>query len=102
MKFAIIAASGSQYCVEEGKDLLVDRIDKKEGEKISFDAMLYVSGDSIKIGSPLVKGSTVAATVLGHERGGKIRVATYTAKSRNRRVRGYRHDFTRLKITSIT
>jgi large subunit ribosomal protein L21 len=101
MKFAVIAASGTQYRVEEGKEFLFDRLDKKEGETLSFDVMLYVDGDTVQLGNPLVKGRTVTAKIVGHERGDKIRVATFTAKSRRRRVHGHRSDFTRLQITSI-
>lgn len=101
MKFAVIQTSGTQYQVEEGKEILVDHLDKKEGDVLSFDALLYVDGDAIKLGTPSVAGCTVKAKVVDHEKGDKIRVAKFTAKSRKRKVRGYRHQFTRLEITSI-
>ena len=101
MKFAVIAAAGSQYRVEEGKEILVDHMDKKEGDVVSFDTMLLVKDSTVKVGTPNVTGSVVTAKVLGHEKGDKIRIARYMAKSRSRTVRGYRHDYTRLSITAI-
>lgn len=102
MKFAVIATSGTQHKVEEGAEILVDRMEKKEGDTVTFDAILYVDDKTIGVGAPTVKGVNVSATVIGHERGEKIRVATYKAKSRQRRVKGFRHDLTRLKIDTIT
>ena len=101
MKFAVIATSGSQHRVEEGTEILVDRLENKEGDKISFDAILYVDDEAVHIGTPTVNGTSVKATVIGHERGDKIRVATFKAKSRQRRVKGFRHDYTPLKIYKI-
>ena len=101
MKFAVIATSGAQHRVEEGTEILVDRLENKEGDKISFDAILYVDDAAVRIGTPTVSGTSVKATVIGHERGDKIRVATFKAKSRQRRVKGFRHDYTRLKIDKI-
>ena len=101
MKFAVIATSGAQHKVEEGTEILVDRLDRKEGDKILFDVILYVDDATVRIGMPTVDGSSVTATVIGHERGEKIRVAQYKAKSRQRRVRGFRHDYTRIKIDTI-
>ena len=102
MKFAVIATSGTQHQVEEGKEILVDRIENKTGDKLTFDPMLFVDGDTVKVGAPTVTGCLVTAEVISHERGKKIRVAKYTAKSRSRKVKGHRSDYTRLKITSIT
>lgn len=101
MKFAVISASGSQHQVEEGKELLVDRLESKEGDKLDYEVLLFVDGENILVGTPVVRGVTVQAKVIGHERGNKIRVAKFTAKSRNRHVRGYRHDYTRLQVISI-
>lgn len=102
MKFAIINASGSQYLVEEGKEILVDRLENNAGDTISFDVMLCAENDTVKVGTPLVKDCKVQAKVVNHERGNKLRVSRFTAKSRVRRVRGYRHDYTRLQILTIT
>ena len=102
MKFAVIATSGSQHRVEEGTEILVDRLENKEGDKVTFDVILYADDKTVQVGTPTVKGTSVKATVVGHERGDKIRIATFKAKSRQRRVKGFRHDYTRLKIDTIT
>ena len=69
---------------------------------LTFDQVyLLVNEDKVSLGTPLVSGAQVTATVLGQAKGPKIRVATYTAKSRHRRVRGHRQLLTRVKIKDI-
>lgn len=101
MKYAVISISGKQQLVGEGEKLQVDRLDAKEGDTLQIkDVLLVVDGEP-KIGTPLVEGATVTAKVLSHERGEKIRVATFKAKSRQRKVRGHRQALTTVEIVSI-
>jgi len=101
MKFAVISASGSQYIVEQGKELILDKIESKEGDTVSFDVLVYAEGSNIDIGTPVLANRSVKGTIVSHEKGEKIRVARYRAKSRSRRVVGHRSHLTRVKITSI-
>lgn len=101
MKYAVISISGKQQVVTEGEKLQVDRLAVKEGETMDIkDVLLVVDGEA-KIGMPLVEGALVKAKVVSHERGDKIRVATYKAKSRQRRVKGHRQELTTVEIVSI-
>jgi large subunit ribosomal protein L21 len=101
MKYAVISISGKQQVVSEGEKLQVDRLEVKEGETLEIkDVLLVVDGEP-KIGTPLVEGANVKAKVVSHERGEKIRVATFKAKSRQRKVRGHRQSLTTLEIVSI-
>lgn len=103
MKYAVINASGSQYKVEKGSEITVDKFDGKIGDTIDFDeVLLLVDGEDVKIGTPFVKGARVKAEVLEQFRGKKIRVATYKAKSRYRRVIGHRSDLVKLEIKGIS
>jgi len=102
MKYAVIKASGAQYRVAEGEGLDIFQIEGKEGDKVVFkEVLLYEDGDKILVGQPLVKGAVVKAIIVKDFRGEKIRVATYKAKSRYRRVKGHRDELTRVKIESI-
>lgn len=102
MKYAVVKIGGNQYRVTEGEELLVDNLRVKEGESVNFETiLLFVDEDKIEIGSPLVENVVVKAKVLGSQKGEKIRVARFKAKSRYRKVRGFRHSYTRVKIESI-
>jgi len=103
MKYAVVEINGSQYKVAEGEELDVDKIEGKKGKKLSFDkVLLMVDEKKRKIGNPLVKGAKVTAEILEQFKGKKIRVATYKAKSRYRRVIGHRSQLTKIKIKKIT
>lgn len=102
MKYAVISISGKQQVVTPGEKIQVDRLAIKEGESFEIkDVLLNVDGDKVEIGTPLVSGAAVKAKVLSHERGEKIRVATFKAKSRQRRVKGHRQELTTVEIVSL-
>ncbi len=102
-KYAIVKIAGFQYKVAEGDELKVNKLNSGKGKSITFEEVLLIAGDSqVKIGQPLVKGAQVKAKVLEELKGKKIRVATYKAKSRQRRVKGFRPLLTRIKIEKIT
>lgn len=103
MKFAIVQVQGKQYQVEEGQELMLDRMTGEPDTKVVFDQVLLLKdGEKLLIGQPLVTGANVAATVLTHPKGDKIRVATFKAKSRVRKTIGFRHSHTVVKITAIS
>ena len=102
MQSAVIAVGGKQYQVSQGQELLLDLIDTPVGQPVTFDQVyLLVTDKQIHLGTPTVSGAKVTAQVLAHLKGKKIRVATYKAKSRYRKVKGHRQHLTRVKITSI-
>lgn len=103
MTYAVIRLQGKQYRVEVGQTLTIDRIheDAKKTLKIT-DVLLVVDGDKVKIGTPLVDGATVSLEVVSHDRGEKIRVSTFKAKSRYRRTIGHRQEETTLRVDSIS
>lgn len=102
MKYAIVEISGSQHKVAEGEEIEVDKIEGKKGKKLTFDKVLLVVDEKKKrIGNPLVKGAKVSAEILDQFKGKKIRVATYKAKSRYRRVIGHRSLLTKIKVNKI-
>jgi len=99
--FAVIKAGGKQYRVAAEDVIRVDRVEKKPGEVISFGEVLVVGGDTPLIGAPMVSGATVAGEVLAHERGDKVIAFKKRRRKNSRRKRGYRHEFSVIRITEI-
>ena len=100
--YAVIETGGKQYKIQEGDILSVERLCAGEGEKVSFDKVLLVSGeDGIKVGKPYVEGAAVEGEVLFHGKGKKIIVFKYKAKKNYKKKQGHRQPFTRVKITKI-
>jgi len=101
--FAIIRVSGKQYRVETGTQVLVDQLDTAEGASVEgVEVLMLSNGDQVQVGTPLVSGAVVDATVVRHQKGRKIRVFKYKAKKNYRRRIGARAHQTLLKINSIT
>ena len=102
MKYAVIKTGGKQYRVSEGDEIEIEKIVTPEGKTHTFnEVLLLVDEKKLKIGQPQAAGVKVKTKVLSHFKGKKIRVATYKAKSRYRRVKGHRQQLTRVKILSI-
>lgn len=102
MKYAIIKAGGSQYRVSEGQEIDIFHLDKEKDEAIVFDSVLLIKDDDkVLVGQPLVKGAKVGGKVIDQILGDKIRIATYKAKSRYRKVKGHRDQLTRVLIENI-
>lgn len=103
MKYAVVQIAGHQYQVQEDQELVIDAVDHKEGDKFEVkDVLLVVDGEKRTVGAPLVDKAVVKLTVLKHDHDKKIRVATYKAKARQRKVRGHKQDRTTVKVTSIS
>ena len=99
--YAIIKTGGKQYVVEEGKGISIEKLDVEEGAEVTFDEVLLVSGDDVKIGQPNVAGAKVTGKVLEQGKERKIRIFKYKAKSNYRRRQGHRQPFTKVKIEKI-
>jgi large subunit ribosomal protein L21 len=102
--YAIISDSGRQIKVEQGQELLVDYRDVAAGEKITFDRVMAVSDGSgdLKLGTPLVKGASVVAEVIGPEKGPKLVVQKLRRRKNFRKKTGHRSVCTKIRISSIT
>ena len=99
--YAIIKTGGKQDGVEEGKVISIETLDGEEGAEVTFDEVLLVSGDDVKIGQPNVAGAKVTGKVLEQGKERKIRIFKYKAKSNYRRRQGHRQPFTKVKIEKI-
>ncbi len=100
--YAVIKTGGKQYRVAPSEVILVEKVEKKEGDSIEFSEVLLVSdGDQVSIGTPYIAGVSVHGKVLGQEKGEKVVVAKFKAKVRYRRRTGHRQMLTRVQIVSI-
>lgn len=108
-KYAVIRIKGRQYRVEEGKEILVDKL--TDPKKIEPEVLLVVDPTSqelrgasgVKIGKPVLKDVKVKIKILAEEeKGDKITVLKYKAKSRYRKKRGFRPKYARLLIEKIS
>lgn len=98
---AVVKISGKQYVVAEKETLLVDLL--PEGTKeLDLDVLMLVDGDKSTVGTPLVKGAKLKATVVDDlVKGDKIRVIRYKAKKRVHTENGHRQKYSRIKIGTI-
>ena len=99
--FAVFKTGGKQYRVAAEDVLKVARLKGELGEIVEFGEVLVVGGDSVTLGAPMVAGATVAAEVLDHARGPKIIAFKKRRRKNSRRKRGFREEFTLIRITEI-
>ena len=99
--FAVFKTGGKQYRVAAEDVLKVARVKGEPGEIVEFGEVLVVGGDSVTLGAPMVAGATVAAEVLDHARGPKIIAFKKRRRKNSRRKRGYREEFSLIRITEI-
>jgi large subunit ribosomal protein L21 len=98
--YAVIETGGKQYRVATGDVIEVETLPVEAGESVELDQVLLVSGaDGVKVGTPIVDGARVKATVQGHDRAKKIIV--YKHKKNYHKKQGHRQNFTRLQIDEI-
>ncbi len=99
--YAIIETGGKQISVEEGQAIYIEKLNAGEGETVTFDKVLFVGGDNVKVGSPLVDGATVTAKVEKQGRAKKLIVFKYKPKKNYRRKQGHRQPYTKVVIDKI-
>jgi len=102
MKVAIINIKGHQYIVKEGQEILVDFLNKKQGEKIAPEKVVVLYEDNQIINDPEVLSKCkVELEVLENQKGQKVDVFRYKAKSRYRKRKGIRPILTKIKVNKI-
>jgi len=98
--YAIVKSGGKQYRVEQGQTLLVERLPEAEGATVALEPLLYRSEEAIFDAKGLARVE-VAAKVIAHERGPKLRVFKFKPKRGYKRRTGHRQDLTRIEVTKI-
>jgi large subunit ribosomal protein L21 len=102
MKYAIVEDGGKQFKAVEGGTIDVDYFPAETGEQLDLPRVLLVhDGENVSVGTPLVSGALVQATVVDQVKGPKLIVFRYKPKKRIRVKTGHRQKYTRLQIDSI-
>src|ERR1700694_926419 len=99
--FAVIRAGGKQYRVAAEDVIRIDRVSGEPGQIVEFGEVLVLGGDTPQLGTPTISGATVAGEVLQHTRGDKVIAFKKRRRKNSRRKRGYRHEFSVIRITEI-
>ncbi len=99
--YAVIKTGGKQYRVSPGDKLRVEKLPGNVGDAVTFDQVLLLGGESLKLGQPLVGGAKVEAKIVGQGLGKKLVVFKFRRRKNYRRHTGHRQPFTALEITNI-
>ena len=99
--YAIIETGGKQYKVEQGDFVFVEKLGVEEGETVTFDKVLVVGGDDVKVGAPYVDGASVEASVVKNGKDKKIIVYKYKPKKGYHKKQGHRQPYTKVEIKAI-
>ena len=99
--YAIIKNGGKQYKVKEGDIILFDKMGLGPKTKVEFKEVLVLNDGELKIGTPYVEGAVVEGEVINEGRGKKVIIFKKRRRKDSKVKRGFRRDFTRVKITKI-
>ena len=101
--YAVIKTGGKQYRVMQGETLRVEKLEADVGAAVNFDQVLLIGeGEGITVGTPLVAGASVAATVKAQGRGDKVRIIKFRRRKHHMKQMGHRQYYTEVEITSIS
>lgn len=100
--YAVIKTGGKQYRVAAGDKIKVEKLAGDVGGTVTLDQVLMVAdGEKTTIGSPIIKGATVKATVVSHGRADKVMIFKFRRRKHYRKTQGHRQSFTEIKIEAI-
>ena len=100
--YAIVEIAGRQFKVEKGRKLYVYRLQGDEGSSVSFDKVLLTDNDGqVKVGTPVVEGAVVNATILKHLKDDKVIVFKKRRRKGYQVKNGHRQYLTQIQIDEI-
>ena len=100
--YAVIKTGGKQYKVAAGEKIKVEQIAADVGQEIVIDQVLAVgNGADLKIGTPLVAGASVKATVVAHGKHDKVRIFKLRRRKHYKKSQGHRQTYTELEISAV-
>jgi large subunit ribosomal protein L21 len=99
--FAVIKTGGKQYKVSRNDVITVEKLVAEAGDTVAFETVLLVGGETTVIGTPTVKGATVAGSVVEQARGPKVISFFKRRRQNSKRKKGHRQDLTVVRITDI-
>lgn len=100
--FAVLKTGGKQYKVQAGDVLRVEKLAANAGDKIQFNEILMVGGESVTVGAPMVAGAAVQAEVIAQIKGEKtIHFVKRRRKHSSQRTKGHRQQLTLVRVTDV-
>jgi len=99
--YAVVRTGGKQMRVSPGEVVDIELVAGNPGDRLELSEVLLVGGDALKVGSPLVAGAKVIATIEGESKGPKIRGFKHKKRQRYRLNFGHRQHYTSVRIESI-
>ena len=100
--FAIVEIAGEQIKVEKGQKLLVNRLEGKEGDKLTFDKVLLTcDGGKTTVGTPSISGAKVSAQIVEHLKGDKVIIFKKKRRKGYKVKNGFRASLTKIEIQSL-
>lgn len=101
--YAVIKTGGKQYRIQVGEKLKIEQLPVESGSELVIDQVLMVAdGDKVSVGTPLVAGAKVNATVLGQGRHDKVRIFKMRRRKHYQKHQGHRQNYTEIQITGIS
>jgi len=101
--YAVIATGGKQYRVTKDATLRVEKLNAEPGATVEFgEVLLMGEGADVKLGTPLLKGSKVTATVVRHGKGEKVSTVKFRRRKHYLRQKNHRQAFTEVKIVDFS
>lgn len=102
--YAVVDLQGHQYIVSEKDEIVVDNVDKAQGEKLVADKVLALfdeNGNEVKVGAPYIRGASVEFDVWTTQKGEKVKILKFKRKTRYARLKGFRPLQTVLTVKKI-
>ena len=100
--YAVIKTGGKQFKVAEGDVLKVEKLTADVGKTLNLNSVLtLVDGDKVTIGTPMITGASIDATIVSHGKGDKVRIFKMNRRKGYRKSQGHRQIFTEIKIDKI-
>jgi large subunit ribosomal protein L21 len=101
--YAVISTGGKQYKVAAGEKIKVEQIAADVGQELVIDQVLAVgNGAELRVGSPLVAGASVNATVVAQGKHDKVRIFKMRRRKHYKKSQGHRQTFTEIQINAVT
>jgi large subunit ribosomal protein L21 len=100
--YAVIKTGGKQYRVAPGENIKIESLEADVGATIVLDQVLMVAdGEAVKVGTPILAGAKVSATVVSHGRGPKVRIFKMRRRKHYQKTQGHRQNYTEIRVEAI-
>ena len=100
--YAVIKTGGKQYRVSPGEKIKVEQLPADIGSQVALDVLMIADGEKVSIGTPVLAGASVQATVVSHGRHDKVHIFKMRRRKHYQRHGGHRQNYTEIEIGAIS